>query len=100
MDLQKIAEEQQLKLTKEREEIKQQIQVAKEAAAAAPPPEAAPAPAPTETPKAPKEAGPGKINDLQVYETHRKNSQLLELLANKIINPVFTPLALTGYSEL
>lgn len=40
MDLQKIAEEQQIKLEKEKEEIKEQIKAAKEAAAAAQPPEA------------------------------------------------------------
>lgn len=40
MDLQKVAEEQQIKLEKEREERKEQIKAAKEAAAAAHPPEA------------------------------------------------------------
>lgn len=45
MDLQKVAEEQQIKLEKEREERKEQIKAAKEAAAAAHPPEA-----PVETP--------------------------------------------------
>lgn len=40
MDLKKVAEEQKIKLEKEREEIKEQIKAAKEAAAAAPPPEA------------------------------------------------------------
>lgn len=50
IDLQKVAEEQQAKLEKEREEIKEQIKVAKEAAAAAPPP----APAPAKAPAAPK----------------------------------------------
>ncbi|XP_074524983.1 immunoglobulin-like and fibronectin type III domain-containing protein 1 [Halichoeres trimaculatus] len=64
IDLQKIAEEQQNKLKKEREEIKEQIQIAKEAAAAAPPP----APAPTKTPEAPKKPEPGKINAPQVYQ--------------------------------
>ncbi|XP_034563149.1 immunoglobulin-like and fibronectin type III domain-containing protein 1 [Notolabrus celidotus] len=64
VDLQKVAQEQQVKLQKEREVIKAQIQVAKEAAAAAPPPpppETPPAPAPTkapEEPKAPKEPEP------------------------------------------
>ncbi|XP_036957612.1 immunoglobulin-like and fibronectin type III domain-containing protein 1 isoform X2 [Acanthopagrus latus] len=53
VDLQKIAEEQQVKLVKEREERKEQIKAVKEAAAAAPPPETPPAPAPTEAP-APK----------------------------------------------
>ncbi|XP_028260934.1 immunoglobulin-like and fibronectin type III domain-containing protein 1 [Parambassis ranga] len=44
VDLQKVAEEQQAKLVKEREERKEQIQVAKEAAAAAPETPAAPTP--------------------------------------------------------
>lgn len=46
IDLQKIAEEQQAKLEKEREVIKEQIKVAKEAAAAAAPPPESPAKAP------------------------------------------------------
>ncbi|XP_069389298.1 immunoglobulin-like and fibronectin type III domain-containing protein 1 isoform X2 [Paralichthys olivaceus] len=58
IDLQKVAQEQQVKLEKEREERKEQIKAAKEAAAAAPPPEAPPAPAPPTTaqavPKTPK----------------------------------------------
>ncbi|KAM7005965.1 immunoglobulin-like and fibronectin type III domain-containing protein 1 isoform 2-T2 [Tautogolabrus adspersus] len=61
MDLQKVAQEQQVKLVKEREERKEQIQIAKEAAAAAPPPEIPPAPAPTEAPakpEAPKDPEP------------------------------------------
>ncbi len=41
MDLQKIAQEQQVKLEKEREEIKEQIKAVKEAA---PPPESPPVP--------------------------------------------------------
>lgn len=40
VDLQKVAQEQQAKLEKERKERKEQILAAKEAAAAAPPPEA------------------------------------------------------------
>ncbi|XP_060925114.1 immunoglobulin-like and fibronectin type III domain-containing protein 1 [Limanda limanda] len=56
VDLQKVAQEQQVKLVKEREERKEQIQVAKEAAAAAPPPEAPPAPA--AVPQAQKDPGP------------------------------------------
>lgn len=53
IDLQKVAEEQQVKLEKEREVIKEQIKVAKEAAAAAaPPPEAPPAPSPAKAPAA------------------------------------------------
>lgn len=55
IDLQKIAEEQQAKLEKEREVIMEQIKVAKEAAAAAPPPPQAPTPA-----KAPAAAKPSK----------------------------------------
>lgn len=55
IDLQKVAEEQQVKLEKEREVIKEQIKVAKEAAAAAPPPEAPPAPSPAK-PKPSKNA--------------------------------------------
>ncbi|XP_069004883.1 immunoglobulin-like and fibronectin type III domain-containing protein 1 [Embiotoca jacksoni] len=43
-DLQKIAQEQQVKLEAVREERKEQIKAAKEAAAAAPPPESPPAP--------------------------------------------------------
>ncbi|XP_068170742.1 immunoglobulin-like and fibronectin type III domain-containing protein 1 [Antennarius striatus] len=39
IDLQKVAQEQQAKLEKKREEVKEQIKAAKEAAAAAPPPE-------------------------------------------------------------
>ncbi|XP_065811202.1 immunoglobulin-like and fibronectin type III domain-containing protein 1 isoform X2 [Labrus bergylta] len=61
MDLQKVAQEQQVKLVKEREERKEQIQIAKEEAAAAPPPETPPAPAPTKTPaepEAPKDPEP------------------------------------------
>nr|XP_046239003.1 immunoglobulin-like and fibronectin type III domain-containing protein 1 [Scatophagus argus] len=50
MDLQKVAQEQQAKLEKEREDRKEQIKAAKEAAAAAPPPESPPAPAATKTP--------------------------------------------------
>ncbi len=49
MDLQKIAQEQQVKLEKEREERKEQIKAVKEAAAAAAPPP----PPPTESPRAP-----------------------------------------------
>lgn len=52
IDLQKVAEEQHVKLEKEREVIKEQIKVAKEAAAAAPPPEAPPAPSPAKAPAA------------------------------------------------
>ncbi|XP_034725244.1 immunoglobulin-like and fibronectin type III domain-containing protein 1 isoform X3 [Etheostoma cragini] len=55
IDLQKVAEEQQVKLEKQREEKKQQIK----ATAAAPPPETPPAPAPTKAePKAPKDPEP------------------------------------------
>ncbi|CAJ1050234.1 immunoglobulin-like and fibronectin type III domain-containing protein 1 isoform X2 [Xyrichtys novacula] len=63
VDLQKVAEEQQVKLQKEREERKEQIQIAKEAAAAAPPPE------PTEAPKDPQ---PGKNNDQGVCHPTEK----------------------------
>lgn len=50
IDLQKVAEEQQVKLEKEREERKEQIKAAQEAAAAAPPPESPPAPSPAKAP--------------------------------------------------
>uniref|UniRef100_A0A8C4DU18 Immunoglobulin like and fibronectin type III domain containing 1, tandem duplicate 4 n=1 Tax=Dicentrarchus labrax TaxID=13489 RepID=A0A8C4DU18_DICLA len=49
VDLQKVAQEQQAKLEKDREERKEQIKVAKEAAAAAPPPESPPATAGVKT---------------------------------------------------
>lgn len=67
VDLQKIAEEQQVKLVKEREERKEQIKAVKEAAAAAPPPETPPAPAPTETP-APKAPESSKNADNRINE--------------------------------
>lgn len=67
VDLQKIAEEQQVKLVKDREERKEQIKAVKEAAAAAPPPETPPAPAPTEAP-APKAPESSKITDNRVNE--------------------------------
>uniref|UniRef100_A0A3Q3WI37 Uncharacterized protein n=1 Tax=Mola mola TaxID=94237 RepID=A0A3Q3WI37_MOLML len=57
-DVQKIAQEQQAKLEKEKDERMEQIKAAKEAAATAPPPESPPAPAkvPAVTkPKAPKD---------------------------------------------
>lgn len=58
VDLNKIAQEQQVKLENEREERNKQIQAAKEAAAAAAP---EPAPADTKAPaKAAKESKPGK----------------------------------------
>lgn len=71
MDLQKIAQEQQVKLEKEREEIKEQIKAVKEAA---PPPESPavppvpPAPAPAKaqavsTPPAAKEPEQSKNAD-------------------------------------
>ncbi|XP_070850094.1 immunoglobulin-like and fibronectin type III domain-containing protein 1 [Chaetodon trifascialis] len=63
MDVQKIAQEQQAKLEKEREERKEQI---KEAAAAAPPPESPPAPtkAPAVAkPKAAKDPEPKKAKE-------------------------------------
>ncbi|XP_035858478.1 immunoglobulin-like and fibronectin type III domain-containing protein 1 isoform X3 [Sander lucioperca] len=61
MDLQKVAQEQQGKLEKQREERKEQI---KAAAAAAPPPETPPAPAPTKAePKAPKDPEPKIENE-------------------------------------
>lgn len=47
IDLQKVAEEQQIKLEKEREERKEQIKAAKEAAAAAQPPEVEKGPVPS-----------------------------------------------------
>lgn len=64
MDLQKVAEEQQVKLEKKREERREQIK-------AAPPPEPppAPAPAPKPEPKAPKDPKPSKSADHKVYET-------------------------------
>ncbi|XP_060899394.1 immunoglobulin-like and fibronectin type III domain-containing protein 1 isoform X2 [Labrus mixtus] len=68
MDLQKVAQEQQVKLVKEREERKEQIQIAKEAAA--PPPETPPAPAPTKPPaepEAPKDPEP-IVNEPPVVE--------------------------------
>lgn len=66
MDLQKVAEEQQTKLVKERAERKEQIK----AAAAAPPPEAPPAAAPIPAePEATKDAEPSKNADRNVYET-------------------------------
>ncbi|XP_041639539.1 immunoglobulin-like and fibronectin type III domain-containing protein 1 [Cheilinus undulatus] len=63
MDLQRVAQEQQVKLEKQREEIKEQIQLAKETAAVETPPAPAPAeaPAPTEAPtkpEAPKDPEP------------------------------------------
>lgn len=74
IDLQKVAQEQQAKLEKEREERKEQIKVAKEAAAAAPPPET---PAATASGKAavaqPKAQAPetGKNTDHKGHETIR-----------------------------
>lgn len=47
IDLQKVAEEQQIKLEKEREERKEQIKAAKEAAAAENPPEVTKEPEPS-----------------------------------------------------
>lgn len=69
MDLQKVAQEQQVKLEKEREERKEQIKAAKEAAA--PPPESAPAPAPTKAPAVaePKVPETSKKAGHKVYET-------------------------------
>ncbi|XP_040014925.1 immunoglobulin-like and fibronectin type III domain-containing protein 1 [Xiphias gladius] len=66
IDLQKVAQEQQVKLEKEREERKEEIKAAKEATAAAPPPETPPAPAPIKAPavpKAPKEPEPRIVNE-------------------------------------
>ncbi|XP_051269604.1 immunoglobulin-like and fibronectin type III domain-containing protein 1 isoform X3 [Dicentrarchus labrax] len=69
VDLQKVAQEQQAKLEKDREERKEQIKVAKEAAAAAPPPESPPATAgvKTEAPK-PKPKGVKEPADSPVVE--------------------------------
>ncbi|XP_032369259.1 immunoglobulin-like and fibronectin type III domain-containing protein 1 isoform X3 [Etheostoma spectabile] len=62
IDLQKIAEEQQVKLEKQREEKKEQIKAA--AAAPPPPPETPPAPAPTKAePKAPEDPEPKIENE-------------------------------------
>lgn len=58
IDLQKVAEEQQVKLEQVREERKEQIK----AAAAAPPPETPPVPPPT---KAPKDPEPSKNHQPQ-----------------------------------
>ncbi|XP_045884879.1 immunoglobulin-like and fibronectin type III domain-containing protein 1 [Micropterus dolomieu] len=58
MDLQKIAQEQQVKLEKEREERKEQIKAAKEAVAAAPPPHAPTKAAAVAEPKEPKHPEP------------------------------------------
>ncbi|XP_035486161.2 immunoglobulin-like and fibronectin type III domain-containing protein 1 isoform X3 [Scophthalmus maximus] len=66
VDLQKVAQEQQVKLEKEREERKEQIKAAKEAAAAAPPPELPPAPAPTAAPEAQRDPEPSIVNELAV----------------------------------
>lgn len=58
VDVQKIAQEQQAKLEKEKDERMEQIKAAKEAAATAPPPESPPAPAKVQAvakPKAPKD---------------------------------------------
>nr|XP_019952106.1 PREDICTED: immunoglobulin-like and fibronectin type III domain-containing protein 1 [Paralichthys olivaceus] len=76
IDLQKVAQEQLVKLEKEREERKEQIKAAKEAAAAAPPPEAPPAPAPPTTaqavPKTPKGPEPGaRINITKDGTSHK-----------------------------
>ncbi|XP_073323737.1 immunoglobulin-like and fibronectin type III domain-containing protein 1 [Pagrus major] len=69
VDLQKIAQEQQVKLEQQREEVKEQIKAVKEAAAAAPPPETPPAPASTKAPAvAPKAPEPSKNADNKVYE--------------------------------
>lgn len=59
IDLQKVAEQQQIKLEKEREERKEQIKAAKEAAALAHPPET-PIKAPAIKKPVTKESEPGK----------------------------------------
>uniref|UniRef100_A0A3Q3GFS3 Immunoglobulin like and fibronectin type III domain containing 1, tandem duplicate 4 n=1 Tax=Labrus bergylta TaxID=56723 RepID=A0A3Q3GFS3_9LABR len=87
MDLQKVAQEQQVKLVKEREERKEQIQIAKEEAAAAPPPETPPAPAPTKTPaepEAPKdpEPKPGITCGLSDIYCHRGQPAELAVTMN------------------
>lgn len=68
VDLQKVAQEQQAKLEKERGERKEQIKAAKEAAAAAPPPESPPAPS-VAKPQEPKDPQPSKNASYKVYET-------------------------------
>lgn len=74
VDLMKVAQEQQAKLEKQREEIKEQIKVVKEAAAAAPPP--APAPAT-------KDVQPSKNASVQVrFEFTNKEAILARLIAN------------------
>lgn len=60
VDLSKVAQEQQLKLGKEKEERKEQIKAAKEAAAAAPPPPAPPKKAPAPAVAKPKPPEPSK----------------------------------------
>lgn len=84
MDLQKVAQEQQAKLEKVREERKEQIKAAAEAAPPPPPtPESPPAPAPTKPePMAPKhpEPEPSKNADHKVDETgcwiHKQGSHI------------------------
>ncbi|XP_076003215.1 immunoglobulin-like and fibronectin type III domain-containing protein 1 [Genypterus blacodes] len=70
MDLQKVAEEQQVKLEKVREENKEQVKAAKAAAEAAPPPatEAAPPPAIPAAP-APSVAEPKAVKEPETAET-------------------------------
>lgn len=70
LDLANIAQEQQIKLEKKREEIKEQIQAAKEEAAAAPPPSppsppipTPPTPSPSHGPAPPAEAAPEEPKD-------------------------------------
>ncbi|KAE8298274.1 Immunoglobulin-like and fibronectin type III domain-containing protein 1 [Larimichthys crocea] len=67
VDLQKVAQEQQAKLEKERGERKEQIKAAKEAAAAAPPPESPPAPS-VAKPQEPKDPQPSKPEAPPVVE--------------------------------
>ncbi|KAM9361326.1 immunoglobulin-like and fibronectin type III domain-containing protein 1 [Symphorus nematophorus] len=81
MDLTKVAQEQQIKLEKKREERKEQIKAVQEAAAAAPPPESPPAPAPTKAPAVaqPKdpEPKPGITSGLSdIYAFRGKTAEL------------------------
>ncbi|XP_029989165.1 immunoglobulin-like and fibronectin type III domain-containing protein 1 isoform X1 [Sphaeramia orbicularis] len=79
IDLQKVAQEQQVKLEKEREERKEQIKIAKEAAPPPPPPEtpaAPPPPAPKEVVPEPKAEEPAPIPEppVEVVPTAKEDS--------------------------
>ncbi|XP_068449671.1 immunoglobulin-like and fibronectin type III domain-containing protein 1 [Clinocottus analis] len=91
MDLQKVAEEQQTKLVKEREERKEQI---KAAAAVAPPPESPPAPAPVQAePQAAKDAEPTAAEDPPVAEVESTGKSVEEVVRCERLDP---PLADAG----